>query len=345
MKLHPALRALLWPASLAWAIAARVRAWLYRNGVFQQRRLDGVVISVGNLTVGGTGKTPLVLWLAERLAAEGKRVGILTRGYRLQQLTSAAGSRMADLLSDEASLLARRLDDKVPLGIGANRYAQGRLLAAKGVEWFLLDDGFQHLRLARDVDIVLIDATDPFGEGVLPAGRRREPKAALRRADLVVITRSAHAPAVEAVVHRFTKASIFYAQTELDRVFPSERSPATAGPGQWLGKRVFAFCAIGNPDAFFADLRRWGLEVVGHAAFRDHHRYSPRDAEEIERRAGDAGAEALMTTEKDEFNLAGVRFRRFPLYVCATRMRVEDADKFRQMLDVVIELKRSKVGP
>jgi tetraacyldisaccharide 4'-kinase len=328
---NPVLRALLLPFSWVYGAAMRVRAWFYRTGIFRPQRLEGIVISVGNLTLGGTGKTPLVEWLASTLAEQGNRVGILIRGYR-----GADGS------SDEVELLRARLGDRVRLGVGPNRYRRGRELAQGGTNCFILDDGFQHLELARDVDIVLIDALDPFGAGILPAGRRREPKAALRRADMVVITRSAHAPAVEAVVRRFTQAPIFYAQTELQKVVPGENSAVEAGAADWLGKPVFAFCGIGNPQAFFEDLRRWGMELAGQMAFRDHHRYSQRDAERIERAALAVGAAALVATEKDARNLRGVQFAKLPVYYCRISMRVAEAGKFWEVLDAVVQMKRGR---
>jgi tetraacyldisaccharide 4'-kinase len=325
------LRALLLPLAWGYGAGMRLRAWLYRRGIFRAHRLDGIVISVGNLTLGGTGKTPLVAWLAARLADAGNRVGVLMRGYR------GHGG-----ISDEAELLRARLGDRVRLGIGANRYRKGRELARSGVNCFVLDDGFQHLALARDVDIVLIDALDPFGAGLLPVGRRREPKAALRRADLVIITRSAHAPAVEAVVRRFTDAPIFYASTELEKVVPAANSAVEAGAADWFGRRVFAFCGIGNPQAFFEDVQRWGMELAGGMVFRDHHRYTPRDGLRIEQAALATGAEALVTTEKDVYNLRAVYFVRLPVYFCRIALRLAEAEKFWEVLEAIVEMKRSR---
>lgn len=203
---------LFWPLTLPYGATARLRASLYRRGLLRQRRLEGIVISVGNLTTGGTGKTPMVLWIAERLLADGRFPGILMRGYRGE--TGPSG-----VTSDELRLLQARLGQRVQFGVGPDRFARGRELAARGVDWFVLDDGFQHFPLARDVDIVLIDATNPFGGGfLLPAGRLREPRSALARADLIVITRSDHAPAVEAVIRRDSDAPIFYAAPHLESV-------------------------------------------------------------------------------------------------------------------------------
>jgi len=327
------LRVLLWPASAVFEGLVRLRVWLYEQGVFRRRRMPCHVISVGNLTVGGTGKTPMVLWLAEQLLAEGKRVGILTRGYRRAESHEARGSR----LSDEAALLRARLGAKVQFGIGADRYAKGLMLARHGVEWFVLDDGFQHLQLARDVDIVLIDATDPFGGGqLLPAGRLREPRSALARADVVVVTRSEHAPALEAVIQRHTTAPVFYARTQLKALLPlpADGKKGEPAPADWRALRFFAFCGIGNPAAFFDDLRRWRLHVVGTAAYRDHYRYAQRDAQKLEQRAEAAGAQALLCTEKDVFNLRHARFKNGRVYYCQVALELTDEERFwRAVLD------------
>src|SRR5262249_23548352 len=190
----PALRALLWPFAVLYGAVVRLRALLYRWKILRTRRLRGTVISVGNLTVGGTGKTPMVLWTAERMASEGKRAAILTRGYRGGNQADARGLPR----SDEVALLHERLGGRAQLGVGKDRYAAGQALERHGAEWFILDDGFQHLALGRDANIVLIDATNPFGGGrLLPAGGLPEPKAAPRRGGGGVITRSGTAPAVQ----------------------------------------------------------------------------------------------------------------------------------------------------
>ena len=188
----PLVRTLLQPLGLLYGTVMRLRTAFYEHGLLRSRRLPGAVISVGNLTVGGTGKTPMVLWIAERLAAEGHRPAILTRGYRGLGQGDASG----EAPSDEVALLRQRLDGRAQFGVGKDRYKNGLALAKDGAEWFILDDGFQHLELQRDANIVLLDATDPFGGGgVLPAGRLREPRSGLARADIVIITRTSRAPA------------------------------------------------------------------------------------------------------------------------------------------------------
>jgi len=326
-----ALETLLWPLTIPYGAATRLRARAYATGVLRQHRLDGTVISVGNLTVGGTGKTPMVLWVAQRLIAEGKKTGILSRGYRGK--ASANGST-----SDEVRLLQARLGDRVAFGVGANRWKHGREFTRRGVEWFILDDGFQHLQLARNVDVVLIDATNPFGGGhLLPSGRLREPRSALGRASIIVITRSDHAPALETVIQRYARAPIFYARTVLDSI-------SSADPGGPAGdtareRKLFAFCAIGNPKAFLEDLRAWGLEIVGHTFFRDHHRFSRIDMKRIERSAKAAGATALICSEKDLYNLADCT-PSMDMFVCRISLQIARDQHFWTTLKQIAEASR-----
>jgi tetraacyldisaccharide 4'-kinase len=340
-------QSLLWPLSLPYGAAAHLRARAYRKGILKQQHLDGTVISVGNLTTGGTGKTPMVLAIAEHLLAEGKNVGILTRGYRGEKIapapknnsftgteiggTSASSSATNALAttSDEVRLLRSRLSNRVQFGVGANRYEQARELAKRGVNWFVLDDGFQHLQLARDVDIVLIDATNPFSGGrLLPAGHLREPRSALARADVIVITRSARAPAIESAIRRDSNAPIFYAQPKLDAIHSFTEGQRGAAVAPVALPKLFAFCGIGNPAAFLDDLRAWGLNIVGHRFFPDHHRYTTKDAQEIQQQASAAGASALICTEKDLHNLHKMNDRKLPLFYCSISMQIDNSDDF-----------------
>jgi len=337
---------ILWPFSLPYGGAAHLRARAYRKGILKQHRLEGIVISIGNLTVGGTGKTPMVLWLAESLAAEQKRVGILTRGYRGEISPDGDAGKST---SDEARLLHSRLGNRVALGVGPDRLARGRELAGKGVEWFILDDGFQHLRLARDADIVLLDATDPFGGGhLLPAGRLREPRTALGRADIIVITRSSHSPAVEAAVRRDSAAPVFYARTELESVLPVPGSVATSDesrasevtPFDPRSAKLFAFCGIGNPSAFLHDLREWGFQIAGQRVFPDHHRYSRAEVDSIAAAAAACGAGGVICTEKDVFNLGGLAWRLPNSHFCRIRLCVDREEDFWRALLAAIQSHR-----
>jgi tetraacyldisaccharide 4'-kinase len=329
-------QSLLWPLALPYGAAVHLRARAYRKGILKQHRLEGTVISVGNLTVGGTGKTPMVIWIAERLVAEGKSTGILTRGYRGNLPSNTSPDASCEVsTSDEVQLMRARLGERVAFGIGPDRFERGRELERRGVKWFVLDDGFQHLQLARDADIVLIDATNPFGGGhVLPAGRLREPRTALARADVIVITRSHHAPAIEAAIRRDSDAPIFYARPELDAILAPFHPRLTEQDAR--DRKLFAFCAIGNPHAFVADLRDWGFQVAGHRFFPDHHRYTARDIDEIEREARAAGAGGVICTEKDSFNYSGV-WRSIDLWVCRISMHVDRPDDFWRAILAAIE--------
>jgi tetraacyldisaccharide 4'-kinase len=320
----PLLRMLLWPLSVLYGVVVRARAWLYTHGWLKQRRLKGTVISVGNLTVGGTGKTPMVIWLAEKFLAEGKRVAILSRGYRGRNGTS-----------DEVELMKYRLQGRVSFGVGENRFAAGRRLESKQpIDVFLLDDGFQHLQLARDLDILLMDVSRPFaGESLLPAGKLREPVTAMSRANLIIFTRAETASGTLDAIGKLKQYPVFAASTRLlgFRRFGAEIAPLSAseiGAGPF-----FAFCGLGNPDAFFRDIGNWGLALCGQAAFADHHRYTQRDISALKQSANRLGANALVTTEKDAQNLAGLEFDNLPLYVAVIDLVVAPEADFRNILE------------
>jgi tetraacyldisaccharide 4'-kinase len=320
MNLPPLVRLLLWPVSVLYGLAARVRVKLYEKGVFKTKRLRKPVISVGNLTVGGTGKTPMVIWLAERLMAEGKRVGILSRGYK-----GRGGS------SDEIELMKVRLKDNVRFGVGANRYEQGKRLEAD-VDVFVLDDGFQHLRLARDVNILLFDGAKKLKQQwLLPSGELREPLSEVRRADMLVITRKAEHLTIEAQdSHSY---NIFYAQTQLLgfrtlSTLNDEKYLTEIGPGPF-----YAFCGIGNPKAFLNDLKRWHVPVCGHAFFGDHHRYDARDRRELVVAAQASNAIGLVTTEKDWMNWGSTEPTALPLYISVITLSVRSESEFEACLE------------
>ena len=324
MILAAPLRALLYPLSVLYGAIVRFRALLYVNGWLKQKRLKGTVISVGNLTVGGTGKTPMVMWLAEKFIADGKRVAILSRGYR-----------GANETSDEIELMKFRLQGRASFGVGKNRFAEGwRLESQQSIDVFLLDDGFQHLQLARDLDILLMDASSSLqGETLLPAGRLREPLSAMSRANLIVFTRAETIPGTNEAIQKLTQFPVFAAATRLlgFRRLGSEiqlQSVEEIGGGPF-----FAFCGLGNPDAFLRDLRNWGLAVCGQAIFPDHHRYESRDIAKIMQEGQRAGSNAFVTTEKDAQNLNGLQFKGNPVYICVIDLVMSPEADFRNILD------------
>ena len=324
MNLPPVLRRLLWPLSLLYGVGVRLRGWLYANYWLKQKRLKATVISVGNLTVGGTGKTPMVIWIAERLIAEGKHVAILSRGYGGTNGTS-----------DEIELMKFRLRDRVLFGVGKNRFAEGqRLQSQQSIDVFLLDDGFQHLQLARDLDILLMDASRPLaGESLLPAGRLREPLAAMSRANLIVFTRAETASGTLEAIGKLNQYPVFAASTRLLGFHRFGGETALLSASEIGAGPFFAFCGLGNPDAFFRDLRSWGLAICGQATFPDHHCYTQRDILTVKQAGKRAGANALVTTEKDAQNLKGLKFEEAPVYVAVIDMAVTPEADFRNVLD------------
>jgi len=324
MNVSPLLRIFLWPLSVLYGFFVRLRVWLYRSAWLKQKRLKGTVISVGNLTVGGTGKTPMVIWLAEKFLAEGKRVAILSRGYRGTNGTS-----------DEIEVMKFRLQGRTSFGIGTDRFAEGqRIESQQPIDVFLLDDGFQHLKLARDLDILLMDASRPLhGESLLPAGPLREPVSAMGRANVVVFTRTETMPGTDEAINRLTQFPVFAAATRLlgfrrlgGDIHLQQLEEIGAGP-------FFAFCGLGNPNAFLSDLRNWGLTLCGHAVYPDHHRYTAQDISEIRQVAKQAGANALVTTEKDEQNFHGQQFEEIPVYVSVIDLAVSPQGDFGSILD------------
>ncbi len=341
----------LWPLAKVFEAGARTRAYLYRSGRMPQARLGRPVISIGNLSAGGTGKTPFTIWLFEQLRARGLRPAVLTRGYRRPSrrqtlIVRAASSQEARMAGDEVQVMLRH--GVAPIGVDAQRLRAGRLLESEcSPDLFLLDDGFQHLELHRDLDIVLIDSLrPPWKDQPLPAGLLREPMAALTRAQFAVLTRVQQwtdyeyararvkitAPRIEVLVAR--------TRIELEHTAAAEQTGGEEGLGEGGPPATplsFAFAGIGNPKAFFADLCLAGVKVIGRRAFRDHHRYSAADLRDLERRAADIGAAELVTTEKDAFNIRPDlrESLAMPLRVAGMRLEVDGAEKLLDTIEAI----------
>jgi tetraacyldisaccharide 4'-kinase len=326
--------ALLAGAAVAYRGGLTLRRAAYAVGLFRTRRLPCHVVAVGNLTVGGTGKTPLVEWLARELTARGRRVVILSRGY------GGRGAGKVRLVSDgrqlllsareagdEPVLLAQRLAG-VPVVVGRDRYQAGAwALPRFAPDVLLLDDGFQQRGLATDVDIVCLDARAPWGHrGLLPRGSLREPPAALGRAQLLVLTGAAGAEreAIPGEVRRRAPgAPIARATYEPESVL--DPKTGTVGPIESLRTHpLLAFAGIAMPERFATTLA--GLAVVPRdfVAFPDHHPYTAADLAALEARARAVGAERLLTTEKDAVRLPATGA--LPLHALRVRLRLDDPD-------------------
>jgi tetraacyldisaccharide 4'-kinase len=312
-------------ASLLYGTAAAWRRRWYAGNPVRRRKLRRPVISVGNLSVGGSGKTPLVAALAQILLDHGERPAVLTRGYARAApaggvtVVSDGHRIVTDLAAsgDEALMLARRLPS-VPVLVGADRYASGRMAEeALGATVHLLDDGFQHLRLARTVDLVAVNVED-LSDRVLPAGRLREQLTAAAAADAVLVAAQPGGPGGPGGIDEFYRSLGVSTIFQYGRALgPPRWLTAASGAGPPSDARVFAVAGIARPHRFFADLSAAGWSIAGTLTFRDHHRFDPADLRRIGEAARAAGAEAVVTTEKDgvrlEPLLAGERIAVVPL--------------------------------
>jgi 3-deoxy-D-manno-octulosonic-acid transferase len=321
-----------------WFLMVLSRLWrtgvLWRRRNTKTRRLKTPVISIGGITMGGTGKTPFVVWLGGRLNAAGLCPAILTRGYRRESreiaLLEAGADAPLTLTGDEPQILLRA--GVAPVGIGPDRFEVGiRMEQHFPCGIFLLDDGFQHWRLERDLDIVLIDALDPFGGGELfPAGRLREPLDALARADIVVLTRTepgiTHGDIVS-VLREYNLHARVFASRVVPRFWVAEGAQYPASEPPFA--HAAAFCGLANPESFWRTLNALGVRPILQWTFPDHHRYSARELQRMADEAKAAGADALITTEKDSINLCEPPFRLFELRI---GLEVDDEEQLLYLI-------------
>ena len=309
------------PLSAIYGVAVGMRNALHDRRLLRARKLQGPVISVGSLSVGGAGKTPFVMLLGERLQARGVKFDALSRGYgrktRGVKLVDPAGN--AQEFGDEPLLIARKLE--VPVVVGEDRFEAGRFAEEQfGPQMHLLDDGFQHRALARDFDVVLVTPQEASDQ-LLPSGHLREPLKSLRRADAVVLAGGA----------------------------PEEAFPLD-GKRAWRVRRGIAprnipprpvvFCAIARPQNFLLQLRTANIEPVAEAFFRDHHPYDEKDVRELLQLKQRSAAGGFVTTEKDAVNLGGYLSSLAPLAVVPVKMELENADDAVDTMLRVIEERR-----
>lgn len=311
-----ALRGLLSGAEIGYALAMRWRNRRYDTGRLPSRRVSVPVVSVGNITLGGTGKTPMVEWLGRWLRARDVRVALVSRGYGAEQ-----GGR-----NDEALELEERLPD-VPHLQNRDRVAAAEMAIEEcECQVIVLDDGFQHRRLARDLDLVLIDALEPFGfEHVFPRGTLREPLAGLRRADFVALSRADQVDESERRRIAWRVQSLAPDAGWLELVHGPRGLATAAGSREELaalaGRRIAAFCGIGNPAGFKHTLGAAGATIADFRIFPDHHSYSRADLESLAAWADSLAVEAVVCTAKDLVKLRVERLGQAPLY--ALRIELE----------------------
>jgi len=329
---------ILSPLSRLYGAFANIRNTLYEKGVFKSFPLGAKTISVGNITFGGTGKTPFVAFIAEILADAGEKVCILSRGYGRENpkervLVSDGNKILANVKNagDEPFELANKLIGKAIIIADANRVAAAKYARETfGVTAFVLDDAFQHRRAKRDLDIVLIDATKPFE--IL-----REPLKNLRRADLIVITRANLIENIEDLkseIAKFTDAQIFIAENKIENLTDLEHFPSNPQSTQKGTINYLVFCALGNPQNFFEQLKRENFNLTAAETFPDHHFYTQKDISNLEAKAAETGANALLITAKDAVKLKNLQFN-LPCFVAESRMIFDDEKKLREIIRAI----------
>lgn len=341
---------------LAWLYGkfANARNALYEKGALKSFSLGAPTVSIGNITAGGTGKTPLVAFIADVLAEGGEKVCILTRGYGRENpkervLVSDGEKVLADVrvCGDEPFELAQKLLGKAIVVADGNRVAAAAWAREQfGVTAFVLDDAFQHRRAKRDLDIVTIDATNPFGRGKTFL---REPLENLKRADAIVITRANLVEDIENLKAQILKYNpdcvIFTAENKISNLIELEdfHAKAQSSQSETLHSQLstlhcLAFCALGNPDNFFDQLKQEGFNLISTQKFPDHHFYRQTDTETLEKKARQTGAEILLTTAKDAVKLKDLKFD-LPCYVAENQLIFDDEKKLREFIHAVFNRK------
>ncbi len=349
------------PASLLsiaasfYKMGIQIRDAAYRKGVCRSRRLPCMVISIGNITVGGTGKTPMSIYVASAIRKMGLRVAVLSRGYRgaaekYGGIVSDGDTVRMDALQagDEPYLIASKLKG-VPVLVGRNRYRTGQIAMDRfRIDVIVLDDGFQHFALARDLDIVLLDDRRPFGNGrLLPRGTLREPISALARSDAFILTRTVSPVsassdrigdiAKQRPVFKSSHRADIQRMIRCNKPLSSSQieTPSLRKDMLMEGRPAFAFSGIGGNEDFHHTVRGLGCELRGFLDFPDHHIYSNNDIHRIHREAMNAGADLLLTTEKDYVRIAH-RNDRFSLDLAVVGIETtfeKDTDRFHRFLE------------
>ncbi|MEX2220939.1 MAG: tetraacyldisaccharide 4'-kinase [Candidatus Rokuibacteriota bacterium] len=343
----PVVTAGLSALSLGYRGALRIRDLAYHWKVLRTGHLPGAVVSVGNLTLGGSGKTPTVELAVRTLQELGAVPAVVSRGYGrvtrgVHVVADREGVRVdARTAGDEPLLLAERLPG-VAVVVGENRYEAGRVAVERhGATALVLDDGFQHRTLAKDLEILVVQGRAPWGNArVFPRGMLREPLAGLARAHAVLVTNPAGAEPVEAVtamVRRFNPSAVVLAASYHHEDAVETQSSRRLPVAELAGRRLMAFAGLGSPLGFADTLDAAGIRRVAFAEFPDHHWFTPGDLAELAREARAAGAQGLITTEKDWIRLRDLPPPPLPLWVLRVRLVLESGqDVWRRLLASVL---------
>jgi len=316
--------------SLFYAIAVFIRNRLYDFSILRKRKVNAAVISVGNITTGGTGKTPLVAYLGNYFTSRGITAAILTRGYKAQK----------NDLADEPAMLAKACPEAKVVVNPDRAGGAEKAIREYGAKLLIVDDGFQHRKLARDVDIVAVDATEPFGrEKILPAGLLREPVSSLKRADAVVITRinQTQPENIGQIKSRISAVNpdIVFATAVHKPAYAKLMKDQRISLEQLAVKKVYAFCGIGNPDAFFQTLGELALNIVGTRVYNDHHNYTDSDIEAICRQGRYKQADMIITTQKDWIKTALLCMEKLDIPIAHLVVELEVIDGRQEIINLI----------
>ena len=338
------LRIVLFVPSIIILLIYYFRVLIYKCRIVRPKKLNAKVISVGNITLGGTGKTPFVLYLASELKKTGENIAILTRGYKRES------KKQLDLLGEKSNLSWKEAGDEpyllaqellsVPVIVNKNRFKAGTLALRKyRSEIFLLDDGFQHWKLARDLDIVIIDSFNPFGgEKLFPAGYLREPVSSLKRADILVLNKSDCAinkKNILNVLNRYNPCALVvesvYQVVSINNLLDNSSMEIESVKG----KKALAFSGIANHISFEKSLEGIGIKKLKHLKFPDHYPYQENDLEKIENEAISLGADFILTTEKDMIRIPPLGESKVPIYWVKIELKIARGEK--ELWDLIKE--------
>lgn len=340
----PSLWGALWPTQYITRAWMKLRIGLFNRGIFSVTDPVLPVVSIGNNSFGGTNKTPMVEYIVRQFSEAGIRAGVVSRGYRTREhpplwIGQDEKSALRDFAGDEPLMLAKRLP-KTKIVVSRNRIEGVKLLASLGAEVAVTDDTFQHKKMGRDVDIVLVDATCPFGNGqVIPAGSMREPMSAFRRADIVVLTKANQAKPGAAdeikkrLAHYVSEDKIFIADMALESWISMTQTGEQRMPDGFKPRgRYIALSAIGSPWSFYSFLEELGVELAERRTYRDHHILTETEISELHALAAQCGADGFICTEKDLVNMPRELSFEMPLYVPSIAVALSDAPAFRRKI-------------
>ena len=326
--------------SFIYGSLVTIRNFFYETNILSTKSLNCKVISIGNITVGGSGKTPTVEYLSNLLQSKGHKVGIISRGYKRKSkstLVVTDGKKKPESwehIGDEPFLLAHKLEN-IPIVVGTSRYKAGSMMIEKfQPDVILIDDGFQHLSLHRDLDIVLVNSKDKRSDHkLIPSGKLREPISNLTKADLIIITKSnIHAPSNYLInkIESFNRPTI-YNELQIDSLLQI-KSNKIIKLDKIANKKVYLFSALGDNESFKKIMGYTDAKIVGHSKYPDHYHYTLDDLNDIEQKATKCNAEFLITTEKDLVKI-NLRNRKIDIYTVRMKMIFKPDKLFNEYID------------